>query len=57
MKKNRAEYTINAQYQLAESVIDESSKGELNESQGGLSGLHPLRSDGSHDSQVGGGTV
>jgi hypothetical protein len=42
-ENKRAKYTINAQYQLTESVIDESSKGELNESQGGLSGSHPLR--------------
>jgi hypothetical protein len=47
----------NIQYKKAETVLQMKlkgiSRGKQQEGQGGLSGLSPFRSDGSHDSQAG----
>ncbi len=53
---NSADYITNVQNNTSRSVIVKAQgklKGKLYESQGGLSGLSPLRSDSSHDNQAG----
>jgi hypothetical protein len=52
--KQKAKYTTNAQYTYTQTVLDDTKKGDFAASQGGLSRLCPLRSDGCQDSQTGG---